>query len=1030
MDFEIRRLYWYADLDWPSVTELLATERAGVMWSRVSDEVRQIADDLEPEFDTVPPDCVDTEREVRTARAQNYLIHAIHQHLVVRAAQSPHDRQVERALQQSLVQIDERRSSALDRERALRDCVRLEADQATFDPATFQFSDMDLIKLAADPALFPPEAHTSSEHMGEWEPGRVWSSLRKVTEDYRDRTGAEQYRYDARFVETSSMAREATRARAWYALLLDLDPAMTAATTGRLDDLAVAQAKEAWDEGVADAHDAWVEAEQALHVREQEMMDRDDRYWVARYKSAHRKYGWPQNYDYDPNVWARIAARFVWMGGAEDELHREDLERQREQQAEAELAAMRERERARWLVTREIVPLAPPDVAQGRRSLDARAAAVCDDCQDELSDLRRLEGELEILVETPADLQPEGADDTIDRLRRAVVRAQMKLWLCEELLCPDSAVQVVETSPAASDQTADGTTQGSYVECACSACQHICARIAETRARQDVWAREAAWMRGFSVDADPGIAGIEELRCLNAVDQVAACEIELEVLDELRERCERERCTQPQETGWRPLAKVGAGLTVALLVVGGVVVGSTVLTGDDPPDVAPAAVSPTGGLTPAAELPAADEDAGDPPGDATDVLDADGASADVDQEAQEPSPPAAQPAPPVPEARAIGARAETDLGRRDDPNSLANEAVIEQLFSQLEREARTIPGSQIISYFARLAAFDADSVSRLFSNTAYPCGAITEEYRVTCPLGAGELQGGDYLVAGMELAGPAGVGADAFQYGLALGSVDETRNYQFVPPFDGDLFRNTNTWYRLHIDADGNRYMWADGYRDNVAGYPRASSALVIERGNWVIWVVPRSELPSDLGGYRLTAFHNDGEPGTLPSPETSGADVSGIDVLEPLTPVPSDVVDFDDLSRVPTDLDTPIDRVEIVDPPDVHIAKALIGEFEQRLGDALSSDDLDAVVATVLPDLLAGPNGATCREQMQTSVALADSVTFDALPGGPDLANGFPVYGVLATINYPTGSVEWGPALTPSNSDGRLYLLLPGCMG
>ena len=138
-----------------------------------------------------------------------------------------------------------------------------------------------------------------------------------------------------------------------------------------------------------------------------------------------------------------------------------------------------------------------------------------------------------------------------------------------------------------------------------------------------------------------------------------------------------------------------------------------------------------------------------------------------------------------------------------------------------------------------------------------------------------------------------------------------------MAPFNADFFRNTEYWYRLEIDAAGNRTMWADGARDGVLGYPRFSSAMVIEFGDTLVWIIPRDEVPGDQLAYRLTAFHNDGDPAAVPVPQTSGGDVSGLGVDEPLTPVPLDPIVFDNLAGLPPDIDDPIPRVEVTGDPD-----------------------------------------------------------------------------------------------------------------
>lgn len=317
----------------------------------------------------------------------------------------------------------------------------------------------------------------------------------------------------------------------------------------------------------------------------------------------------------------------------------------------------------------------------------------------------------------------------------------------------------------------------------------------------------------------------------------------------------------------------------------------------------------------------------------------------------------------------------------------------------------------------------------LFNNSAFPCGAVTEDYRVTCPLGAAELSADDeYFVIGVEHAGPVGVGADSFTYGLAFDDDgDESDNYQFAPPFTADFFRNTEHWYQLHIDVDGTRRMWADGARDGTLGHPRFSSALVIETGDTIVWVIPRSEIPGDQPAFRVTAFHDNGDPGAVPNPETSGGDVSGEGVLEPLIPIDGEPVVFDNLAAVPPDIDTPIVRVDPPADPDAWIAEVLTRELEGRLNAALAEGDVDAVAATVHPALMGGPNAEACRSEVEATIALADTIEFTTYPGPPDTSSPLALYAAVAQIRYPTGAVDWGPLMTPG-PQGRFFLVLPSC--
>ena len=313
--------------------------------------------------------------------------------------------------------------------------------------------------------------------------------------------------------------------------------------------------------------------------------------------------------------------------------------------------------------------------------------------------------------------------------------------------------------------------------------------------------------------------------------------------------------------------------------------------------------------------------------------------------------------------------------------------------------------------------------------STHGCGVVTDDYRVTCQVGAGPVGAGEYIVVVVEHDDAVGVGADRFTYGLAFDDDgDSADNYQFTEPFTADFFRDTEYWYRLQIDADGTRRMWADGFRDGVPGYPRYSAAIVVEIDDTLVWIVPRDEVPGDDLAYRVTAFHNNGPIGAVPSPESSGGDVSGEGVEEALLPVSESIVRFDQVDALPPDVQTPIPRVDVVGDPDAHIAEALLRQAEVRFNAALQSGDAEAVIAMVLPELLAGPNGAQCRAEMEATLVLADAIELTTLPAGPDVSSGLPLYPTVGTIQYSTGTVDWGPLFVPGN-DGLLYLVLPSCI-
>ena len=192
-------------------------------------------------------------------------------------------------------------------------------------------------------------------------------------------------------------------------------------------------------------------------------------------------------------------------------------------------------------------------------------------------------------------------------------------------------------------------------------------------------------------------------------------------------------------------------------------------------------------------------------------------------------------------------------------------------FSVRGLAAQQQPATSLTESSATTASYDAATAEQVGGGTSYPCGAVTSEYTVTCPLGAGTFEAGEHLVIVVEHEGPVATGEGWFTYGLALDDDDDTDDYEAQPPFDADFFDGTEFWYQLQVDPDGTRWMWADGVREGVWGYPRSSSAMVIERDSSITWIVPRAELPEGAFRYRATAFNSTTPPDEFPEPDDVG---------------------------------------------------------------------------------------------------------------------------------------------------------------
>ncbi|MEM9188082.1 MAG: hypothetical protein AAGF12_02810 [Myxococcota bacterium] len=176
---------------------------------------------------------------------------------------------------------------------------------------------------------------------------------------------------------------------------------------------------------------------------------------------------------------------------------------------------------------------------------------------------------------------------------------------------------------------------------------------------------------------------------------------------------------------------------------------------------------------------------------------------------------------------------------------------------------------------------DADA---LFNNSAFECGDTGAEsgQRVICGSAPPTLQAGNLLRATLNLAddAPTGDAEQSYIYSLVLDSDgDPANNWEFVPPFDWDLFQGTDRWYQLIWDHPTQAWsltatqVMPDQTTQTV---PTGAWATIV--GSHINFYVPEAEYDPAEVTYRLTAFGHDGSF----SPTDRGADVTGADPTEP----------------------------------------------------------------------------------------------------------------------------------------------------
>jgi len=484
------------------------------------------------------------------------------------------------------------------------------------------------------------------------------------------------------------------------------------------------------------------------------------------------------------------------------------------------------------------------------------------------------------------------------------------------------------------------------------------------------------------------------------------------------------------------LRKLIFGVAITAAAGGAAVGGVAVFGGSDEPAIGETVVAagdqPTGGevVTPGEDNtaepsedgqdPVADEplDGGEANPDSpteTDQGDDAAGTVDVDEEA---TPVVTPPSPEQSRFDEVG----LEFGLAPGSLGYMPDSGLDGIGSQKGQVWTIFPGMKLTGFGATVALNDPNDALAVWDNSAYPCGAMTVTFVVTCPTGAGPMGPGEVIVVAMHLDSVGGLADTTYTYGLAFDDDgDSADNYPVFPPFDFDLFLGTEIWYRLQIDPDGTRRMWADAWNGNAI-VPRYSTAAVVERGDILIWVIPRTEVPGDAVGYRGTAFADQGD-GPIPDSSSAGADVTGIDPESDLTPIDlTVVVDVELGDTVPPDFgEAPIARQAPTGDPTAHLAASLASEFVERAQAALDSGNEERVLELLHPGLIGQFGRETCLNFVRATIgqAIGYQVTGDAVL---TVTPGFVFIQVPSLYSYPTGDVPSNDALVPTN-DGRLGL-------
>lgn len=370
----------------------------------------------------------------------------------------------------------------------------------------------------------------------------------------------------------------------------------------------------------------------------------------------------------------------------------------------------------------------------------------------------------------------------------------------------------------------------------------------------------------------------------------------------------------------------------------------------------------------------------------------------------------------------LGAQENLPLAVIDDPAP-------EDTFGEIGGAGIVAPASTLVASQAFIASLTAEQVDARFNNSSFPCGLVSADFTVTCPESAIHIDDLEFIVVGVEFEGPIASGDGDHNYALVFDDDGDASDNFSSEQFPGDWLTNSEFWYTLHIAADGTRTMWADGFVDQVPGVPRLSAALVIERGNHLYWVIPRSEVPGAMLVYRATGFTELGAPGDEFDATTSGGDFTGSSVLDPLIPIDLTLISLDNDATVPPDIDGSQERLEIPQDRALYVIRTLLDDFVDRTNQALGLGNPEATIDAILhPQQRFSPNAEACRQILRDTIVQANSVELPDTPAG--VTPGVPLasYQPNGALNYPTGSVAWQPFLL-MGPRGRLFLLIPQCL-
>ena len=101
---------------------------------------------------------------------------------------------------------------------------------------------------------------------------------------------------------------------------------------------------------------------------------------------------------------------------------------------------------------------------------------------------------------------------------------------------------------------------------------------------------------------------------------------------------------------------------------------------------------------------------------------------------------------------------------------------------------------------------------------------------------------------------------------------------------------------------------------------------------------------------------------------------------------------------------------MDVGDDPDVHVKRVLVDEFVARANAAFAGNDPAAVDALLWPGQLDRAGRDACREAVDGTIALADSMAITSIDTPPTVSPPAVFFTVVGTRPPPPRTVELGP--------------------